>query len=866
MAEDDLKDLFRNWYRRNCKLVEERYSGPGCANAINRRVNHPGTALFMSLLLVLDVLIVISAISVRMVSLEKSIGNCQSNCREHNSTSHCDFASHELDQVYEILSWTSMSILIVFGVETLLKLVANVRTFCFSIYNVLDFVIVWTSITLEFLVRDFGLGIIVIARTWRFVRDVVTAVVNGVSYGRADPKNDRILDSLKVVCEKKIGAGLFGQTFLATYKKQKVVVKVPHRGAADLQELVALINMKPHPNVISFFGLVTKSGKLCPVTKYYNLGSADKVGKTLDFREPALFYKIVLDISEGLAHLHDVLEVVHNDIRRANIFLEGDPRAGPPGIKAVIGDWGLVKQLPKDLGGSKYASGNSGDHLKELANNHNRPTNDQMNTGTKLFELTRRRNEESKGEPAPMFVINEMKEKKARSRNNGKQQSEEQGVSTAASRGSTNEVYREINSNLLYRGIGRKIVSPWPWTAPEAWILGLHGPKSDIYMVGVTLWELITGGDPYDWKNNHPDKVLHEVIIGFKMLPFPRDISLLIYSLIRVCLDPNPAGRPTAKKLCQWVVKLSGMKPSGGVLQSILDRQRAKLESKIRTRKTVKPAIAKLPISIQSMLHRAFVLDFNHYATKFKDEQMIRRIQLFLEKRAMAWQHLLGELPEEMNLAQHGDASDLEIARDFQIEAKRVFLSTYAKHHWDPYERRNVPGCGCEACEVWKVWLRNTAMFCIQHSGTGGADTPLFNRHNMQSVPPENPGIFTVVPTPLMSRQASDVCLMPFRPPVVADYDSKRPSLHRINVVECRRSRNSVESQGSIEPRIPSGESKLNVPSTQKRSERGSSDENDSRNSPSLSGVSIENTGYTAAEPAAEPTPYDTPEADKWSA
>jgi len=131
---------------------------------------------------------------------------------------------------------------------------------------------------------------------------VIWSLVNGVSYGRGNSATDRILDPTKIDILERIGAGVFGQTYLASYKGNRVVVKIPHHGTGDLQELIAYIRMEPHPNVVRFYGITTKKEKLCPVTKYYNLASADKLlAKGLvNFRNPSWFFKIALDIAEGL--------------------------------------------------------------------------------------------------------------------------------------------------------------------------------------------------------------------------------------------------------------------------------------------------------------------------------------------------------------------------------------------------------------------------------------------------------------------------------------------------------------------------------------------------------------------------------------
>eukprot|EP00466_Bigelowiella_natans_P017002 jgi/Bigna1/84205/fgenesh1_pg.126_\ len=256
------------------------------------------------------------------------------------------YTDERLGTAYNILSSMSLFIIMIFGIETVLHFFLNIRTYFCSFYNTIDFSVVWASITLEFMsFTGFSSGIL-ISHSFLAILTRCDMVISQRSVVRQ-------IDILE-----RIGAGVFGQTYLASYKGNRVVVKIPHHGTGDLQELIAYIRMEPHPNVVRFYGITTKKEKLCPVTKYYNLASADKLlAKGLvNFRNPSWFFKIALDIAEGLRHhfplrhLHDVLGVVHNDIRCANVFLEADISSGsaskitPQAVKAVIGDWGLMKR------------------------------------------------------------------------------------------------------------------------------------------------------------------------------------------------------------------------------------------------------------------------------------------------------------------------------------------------------------------------------------------------------------------------------------------------------------------------------------------------------------------------------------------
>mmetsp|Transcript_20071 Transcript_20071/g.30053 ORF Transcript_20071/g.30053 Transcript_20071/m.30053 type:complete len:943 (-) Transcript_20071:48-2876(-) len=90
---------------------------------------------------------------------------------------------------------------------------------------------------------------------------------------------------------------------------------------------------------------------------------------------------------------------------------------------------------------------------------------------------------------------------------------------------------------------------PWPWTAPEVLLERKSSTASDIYMVGVTLWEIATKGkDPYDYRNLALDistiGFAKEVAAKKRELEFPKNHpNGPIYEIAQLCLDPDPLER-----------------------------------------------------------------------------------------------------------------------------------------------------------------------------------------------------------------------------------------------------------------------------------------------------------------------------------
>lgn len=82
------------------------------------------------------------------------------------------------------------------------------------------------------------------------------------------------------------------------------------------------------------------------------------------------------------------------------------------------------------------------------------------------------------------------------------------------------------------------------YMAPERFVEGtVPIPESDIWALGATLYELITGHVPFGENGGNA------MPAGKIVLPFPPNISMNIRRLILACLDKNIANRPTAAEL-----------------------------------------------------------------------------------------------------------------------------------------------------------------------------------------------------------------------------------------------------------------------------------------------------------------------------
>ncbi|GAB5353808.1 hypothetical protein AAMO2058_000065600 [Amorphochlora amoebiformis] len=745
-SDNPLGETFQKWYKSHCKRIQAKYAGPGLQNAINRRLNHPLTAVIMGCLLFFDILTILVALTLRLASVEQGYSSCKMQCDDMTCEPGTDFQNENLNNGADALTVLSLMILMVFGLETIIRILVNPNTYFCSFYNILDFCIVWISIIVELTLFSSAAGLLIVARTWRFVRDIVGSLITGISYGRGNNMNDRILDPKKIHMEKKIGSGHFGETYLATYNNQDVVVKVPHHGTGDLGELISFIKIKEHPNVVSFLGITTKNEKLCPVTRFYNLGSLDNLHEMITFSSWPIFLRIALDITSGVRHLHEVLNILHRDIRCANVFLEGSTRSGANGIKAVLGDWGLAKGINTDKKTNPSSENSrvetSPDELVKVKKRRDEKSRNGIESGRSISGSRNPANTQT--QQKMMFTIPESPPSAL------KPDSEfQEDLKLPDTIMGNSELYDNVSASMFYKGTGSMSVSPWPWTAPEAWVMGIFNKASDIYMVGVTFWELLTkGADPYHWRQDYrPNRTLHQVMVGTKRLKIPSDVPLIVYCLVRSCLDPNPVRRPSADLITKWLKAMIRMQERlqhrDGILAGVLQRQKAKAASGtfLRGQRTVSPPVLKLGIPLQSLLHRAFVNDFYFYSEQWGEEKIISKAKEYLTSNGLSWTLLLGEVSDyTKSLEAKENSADLDIDSSeykgdqgqgslhaTRLRAMYCFLKTYHDDLWVPpptikpgEHALMIETSHLSRYSTWRVWMHNLSMFQSPSTGEGG--------------------------------------------------------------------------------------------------------------------------------------------------
>ena len=85
-----------------------------------------------------------------------------------------------------------------------------------------------------------------------------------------------------------------------------------------------------------------------------------------------------------------------------------------------------------------------------------------------------------------------------------------------------------------------------PWKAPELLKMGRHTESSDVYALGVVLWELATECEPYEEAD---DATIRAFVLGGNRLAILKNIPSSLANLISKAWMHEPERRPTCQEL-----------------------------------------------------------------------------------------------------------------------------------------------------------------------------------------------------------------------------------------------------------------------------------------------------------------------------
>lgn len=100
--------------------------------------------------------------------------------------------------------------------------------------------------------------------------------------------------------------------------------------------------------------------------------------------------------------------------------------------------------------------------------------------------------------------------------------------------------------------MSEKTKIPYPWCAPESLRLKQFSSASDVYMFGVTLWEMFSfGKEP--WAGLGLKEILENISSQKKRLPCPEACPTMVYQTLLQCWNTDPTRRPNFSTLYQYL-------------------------------------------------------------------------------------------------------------------------------------------------------------------------------------------------------------------------------------------------------------------------------------------------------------------------
>ncbi|XP_052458105.1 activated CDC42 kinase 1-like isoform X2 [Carassius gibelio] len=99
---------------------------------------------------------------------------------------------------------------------------------------------------------------------------------------------------------------------------------------------------------------------------------------------------------------------------------------------------------------------------------------------------------------------------------------------------------------------------PFAWCAPESLRVGTFSHASDVWMFGVTLWEMFTYCEE-PWFGLSGRQILYRVEREGERLERPPDCPQELYSVMRKCWACSPSDRPTFSQLTTMVAEAQPM-------------------------------------------------------------------------------------------------------------------------------------------------------------------------------------------------------------------------------------------------------------------------------------------------------------------
>ncbi|RIA96116.1 kinase-like domain-containing protein, partial [Glomus cerebriforme] len=131
--------------------------------------------------------------------------------------------------------------------------------------------------------------------------------------------------------------------------------------------------------------------------------------------------------------------------------------------------------------------------------------------------------------------------------------------------------------------LNNEIYGVIPYIAPEIFKGAKFSQASDIYSMGMIMWECTTGCKPFS-NIEHNHRLIYNIIDG-RRPEITEDTPECLANLIKSCWNPNPKNRPTINKVYETLETLYPLNPRSSEYDRILEEAESKRLELIRLKK-----------------------------------------------------------------------------------------------------------------------------------------------------------------------------------------------------------------------------------------------------------------------------------------
>lgn len=89
----------------------------------------------------------------------------------------------------------------------------------------------------------------------------------------------------------------------------------------QLEMLIFVRSLRPHPNCVLFLGITTPPDPVCIITEFVERGSLETLLLSKEEISPDVKLKIVKGIALGMFHLHSE-NIIHRDLASRNVLVQ----------------------------------------------------------------------------------------------------------------------------------------------------------------------------------------------------------------------------------------------------------------------------------------------------------------------------------------------------------------------------------------------------------------------------------------------------------------------------------------------------------------------------------------------------------------